>query len=424
MILSSTSLSTLDVARIEAALAQRAAIASERRIDKLVVTVSAAVFLCLSFLTTLTAKANGPVGTDSAVVRPHFTEAEKARILSFGPLPATPPPDPGNELSGLPWAEQLGQQLFADPRLSGNQSISCTTCHDPTLGFTDGRRVAVGVATHDRNTQGLLDAGFQRWFGWDGGSDSLWAATLRPLFSEIEMSTDVETLAARLSTPPYELTRQTVFPIDKTDDESVVVFAAKAIAAYVRTLRSPASPFDQFRDALESNDVRAQSTYPDAAQRGLKLFLGDANCHVCHTGTLFSNAEFHDTGRPFFTAKGGVDAGRYSGIQRVRTDRYSLTGRFNGTDNVEEIRKTRTVKLVQDNFGQWRTPSLRNLTQTAPYMHDGSLSTLRDVVDAYADIDTDRLHSAGESILKPLPLTDSEREDLVAFLTSLSALNP
>jgi len=206
-----------------------------------------------------------------------------------------------------------------------------------------------------------------------------------------------------------------------SDDEQSVVTAAKLIAAYVRTLESPSTPFDRFRTALASNDKDAIAEYPSNAQRGLKIFLGEANCSVCHFGPNFSNGEFHDTGRPFFTGVGQVDSGRYGGIKRLRGDRYNLLGQFNGVDSPVEKRKSQTVKLQQSNWGQWRTPSLRNLTTTAPYMHDGSLATLREVVDAYADIDVDRLHAEGESILKPLGLDDADREDLVAFLRSLSA---
>ena len=117
---------------------------------------------------------------------------------------------------------------------------------------------------------------------------------------------------------------------------------------------------------------------------------------------------------------GAVDPGRYTGIQRLRADRYNLLGSHNGTGSEHEKRKTRTVTLGQSNFGQWKTPSLRNLTLTAPYMHDGSIATLRGVVDAYADIDPDRLHNEGEALLKPLDLSDSQRNDLVEFLKTLS----
>jgi len=118
-----------------------------------------------------------------------------------------------------------------------------------------------------------------------------------------------------------------------------------------------------------------------------------------------------------------VDSGRHSGIKRMRDDRYNLTGYFNGVADERELRKTQTVKLTQSNFGQWRTPSLRGLTDTAPYMHDGSLETLRDVVDHYSEIDPARLHSKGEAILKPLNLDEQSKSDLVRFLESLSSTN-
>jgi cytochrome c peroxidase len=351
-----------------------------------------------------------------------FSGAERAQLQAFGPWPSTPGPDPGNELSGLAWAERLGEQLFVERDLSANGSLSCATCHVPQLGFTDGRARALGAALHTRNTQGLLNAGLQRWFGWGGGTDSLWAASLRPILSPVEMAGDIGTIAERLRGHAYFTDALEDAGLSVAmDDESLVVLAAKAIAAYTRTLESGQTTFDRFRESLlYQRDQSAVTDYPLAAQRGLKIFFGAGNCHVCHFGPDFSNREFHDTGRPFFSAVGEVDSGRYAGIRRVREDRYNLTGPFNGTGVEDEVRKTTSVKLVQSNFGQWRTPSLRNLTATAPYMHDGSLATLRDVVDAYADINPDRLHSNGEAILKPLALTGRDRDDLVAFLRSLS----
>ena len=373
-----------------------------------------------------------------------FSTQELARIKSHGPWPPTVPPDPGNEYTGVNWAEEAGKLLFQDPRLSGAGDISCATCHQQANGFTDQRAVAVGREIHVRNTQTLLNAGLQRWFGWDGGTDSLWAAAMRPLLSEIEMAASVSSIAKYLRgaeayqrflrlTPDSEQV-----DIEEITDEALAVKAAKLIAAYVRTIRSGVTAFDRYRNALvidkdkdrnkdrntgkgngklsESNDFSA------SAKRGLKLFIGDANCHLCHYGANFSNGEFHDVGRPFITSVGQVDPGRYSGIERVRTDRYNLVGRYNGTDKDNEIRKTRSVERSQADWGRWRTPGLRGLIYTAPYMHDGSIATLRDVVDAYSDIDPDRLHTEGESILRPLNLSEQQRQDLVAFLESLSSL--
>ena len=363
-----------------------------------------------------------------------LTAQEIALIKSFGPWPVTAPQDPGNELSGLLWAEQLGEKLFRDTDLSGNRSIACITCHLPAKGFADGLSVAVGAGTHVRNTQGLLNAGLQRWFGWDGGADSLWAASLRPILSDIEMNADVENVASLFRNKEYVartlnqnadisvLTDAGLADAGLTNEE-LVVLLAKAIGAYTRTIVSPQSEFDIFRSRLLAGDEIEPEHYSASAVRGLKIFLGDANCHVCHFGANFSNGEFHDVGRPFFTGVGQVDSGRHSGIKRVRDDRYNLLGDFNGSANVHEARKTQTVKLAQSNFGQWRTPTLRNLTLTAPYMHDGSLATLKDVVNYYSDIDPARLHSKGEAILKPLNLDEQSKTDLVRFLESLSPAN-
>ena len=353
-----------------------------------------------------------------------LTAQERALIKSFGPWPVTAPQDPGNELSGLQWAEQLGEKLFRDTDLSGNRSIACITCHLPAKGFTDGSSVAIGAGTHVRNTQSLFNSGLQRWFGWDGGADSLWAASLRPMLSDLEMNAEVSDVASLFRNKDYVSTSFAAYTdISILTDEELVVLLAKAIAAYTRTISSPQTKFDNFRTSLLNGEVRSTELYSESALRGLKIFFGEANCHVCHFGANFSNGEFHDVGRPFFTGVGQVDSGRHSGIKRVRGDRYNLAGDFNRAKKQSEVRKTQTVKLTQSNFGQWRTPSLRNLTLTAPYMHDGSLETLKEVVDYYSDIDPTRLHSKGESILKPLDLDEKSRLDLVKFLETLSPAN-
>ena len=372
------------------------------------------------FLTLLVTQ---PVAATDKVV---FSVEEQARIRLHGPWPVPVPPDPGNEYSGLAWAEEAGRLLFSDSGLSGNNAISCASCHQVKSGFSDRRAVAIGSKVHFRNTQTLLNAGLQKWFGWDGGTDSLWAATLRPLLSNIEMDNSVQGIATYLRQAPQYKTylqrrvNDERVALSALSDAEVAVKAAKFVAAYVRTIASGVTPFDKFRDALAQGNSIDERDFSLSARRGLKLFTGSANCHVCHYGANFSNGEFHDIGRPFFIGRGQIDTGRYSGIQRLRSDPYRLSGIFNGTDNRREIRKTQSVKLSRADWGRWRTPTLRNLVDTSPYMHDGSIATLRGVIDAYADIDTDRLHSEGESILKPLDLSERQRDDLVAFLRALS----
>ncbi|MEM6987380.1 MAG: cytochrome c peroxidase, partial [Pseudomonadota bacterium] len=335
----------------------------------------AALAGCMRHIPPLILAATGLSALADAAAPPVFTAPERALIKQFGPWPADLPPDAGNAFSGLAWAETLGQQLFNDTRLSGNGRLACATCHQAVRGFSDGLPTALGTAPHTRNTQGLLNVGQQRWFGWDGGTDSLWAASLRPILSDIEMAADIETVASRFRDDhvvarALATARPRLNPDDMTSEELVVTLA-KAIGAYTRTLQSPATAFDAFRTALERDDIDAQARYPLDAQRGLKTFIGAGRCFVCHSGPLFSNGEFHDIGRPFFTGVGQVDPGRYTGIQRVRADTFNLLGIYNTTHRDFEAQKTASVTLGQVNFGQWRTPSLRNLKLTAPYMHDG-----------------------------------------------------
>lgn len=353
-----------------------------------------------------------------------FGADEVARILSHGPWPPAPARDPTNRASGHAGAIALGQRLFGDPAISANGSVSCAACHDPARGFTDGRPRAVGLSVHDRNTQGLLDVRTWRWFGWDGGADSLWAATMRPLLSPAEMGSDARRIAARLRADRLAMQVVRELFVEAADDESLAVAAAKSIAAWMETLQSPRAPFDEFRDALARGDAAAAARYPADARRGLKLFVGRGNCWICHVGPSFSNGEFHDVGRPFVVAPGRVDPGRHAGIRRVQADRYNLLGPFNDERGVAAERRralqTSTVVLQHRNWGEWRTPTLRGLRETAPYMHDGSLPSLRDVVRHYSELDLDRLHADGENLLRPLKLTPREIDDLVAFLGSLS----
>lgn len=387
----------------------------------------AALVLALAALLALSTAAWGGAGAGSA---DGLTPDVLQRVLSFGPWPPAPPRDPSNRLSGDPRAIELGRRLFLDPGLSGDGRVACSTCHDPARGFTDGRPRAAGAggAVHDRNTQGLLDVADQRWFGWDGGTDSLWAAAIRPLLSPVEMASSATRVAARLRQDPGHASAWQALhgsPIRAAQDERLLVDAAKAMAAWMETLRSPRTAFDAFRDALASGDTAAAARYPADARRGLAIFAGRGNCWMCHLGPGFSNGEFHDVGIPFVVAPGRVDPGRHAGLRRLHADPYNLAGPWaDRGDGPDPSLKTRTVRLEHRNWGEWRTPGLRGLGATAPYMHDGRLATLHAVVRHYSALDEDRLHADGEAILRPLRLSAGEIDDLVAFLRSLDTPAP
>ena len=358
-----------------------------------------------------------------------FTDAEVRAILRHGPWPAPWSPDPSNRVSGNPEAIEFGERLFFEPRLSPSGKVLCATCHAPFRGFQDARVRAFGLAEADRNTPSLFNVRNNRWFGWDGAGDSLWAQSIRPILEPREMGGS-QTEAAALVRGDPELScrfQKTFGTAPPAAAESVLAGIGKALAAFQETIVSGRSPFDEFRDALEKGDRPGAARYPLAAQRGLRLFIGRGNCSTCHFGPGFSNGEFHDTGVPFFIS-GGVDPGRHGGIRNLQSNPFNLLGRHNDDQAGTSATRTQHVSLEHRNFGEFKVPGLRNVALTAPYMHNGSLATLPDVVRHYSEINPDRLHSDGESLLKPLRLSIEESADLVAFLESLteraSALQP
>lgn len=360
--------------------------------------------------------------------RVEFSADEVRRILQYGPWPQPVLRDSSNRVSGNADAIALGERLFYDRRLSGDGAMSCAACHLPDHAFTDGRARAYGRESLDRNTPSVWNIGLARWFGWDGAADSLWRQSIKPILNPIELAADADHVAALLRSDPALGRRYAsafgAAPGDAPADEAMLVNTGKAIAAYLETLVSSRSAFDEFRDALARDDRAAAARYPLAAQRGLKIFVGKGNCSFCHFGPAFTNGEFADVGISYFVAKGRVDSGRHGGIKELRADRFNLLGPYNDDPTGTAASKTRHVASQHRNFGEFKVPGLRNVARTAPYMHNGSLATLRDVVLHYSDLNEERLHADGERILRPLKLSPREVDDLVAFLESLTGAAP
>jgi cytochrome c peroxidase len=353
-----------------------------------------------------------------------FTDEERAFILSHGPWPPTFRGDPSNRFSGDTRAIAFGKALFSDRRLSGAEDFSCADCQQPANHFADGLPLTMGQNRLDRNTPTLANLSGLRWYGWSGGNDNLWAQSLRPMLDPREMNASPAVIAARVRAAAdlagaYKV--MTGHPSGDDDDETVAVTLAKALAAYQEILVTPRTAFDRYRDGLDSGDAQAIEAYPEAAKRGLNIFAGEGRCSLCHFGPAFSNGEFHDVGRRFFIDGGRVDPGRYTGIKAIRQSPYTRAGRFSDEPEASAHQApSQFVGLNHRNWGEWRVPSLRNVANTAPYMHDGSLAKLEDVVRHYSEIDMERLHTNGESLLRPLRLTEGEITDLVAFLNTLS----
>ena len=355
-----------------------------------------------------------------------FSETERAAILRFGPWPPLPSTDASNRVSGDEKAIRLGLQLFNDPRLSPSGRVACASCHQPEQAFADGRPVAIGVAKGVRNTPSLLDTGFSRWFGWAGANDTLWGASIRPITAAAEMASAAEHVQTLITTDTKlaaAFTQTFGASAKAMGAEPALMAVGKALAAYQETLISKRTSFDQFRDALAAGDTTGTSKYADSAKRGLKLFIGEGRCSLCHLGPRFTNGEFDDIGIPFFTGPGKVDKGRYAGIQYFKKSAFTRLGAYSddpaGKDSPAAI-PSHHVALQGRAFGSFKVPSLRGVQETAPYMHNGTLNTLPEVINHYSKMDQDRLHIDDAAILRPLNLTPQQALDLEAFLRSLS----
>lgn len=371
----------------------------------------------------LAATAAGASAGASAQSLLDWTDEEVRSIGRHGPWPPSPVRDPSNRVSGTSAGILLGEHLFNEPRLSGDGRMSCATCHQAGRDWSDGQAKAQGAVELDRRTPSLWNVGYSHWFGWDGAGDSLWAQSIRPLLDPREMNGGKERVGALLRNDrAFACGYEKAFDRSPdNDDERLLVDAAKALAAFQATLVSPRTPFDAFRDALLAGDRDGAARYPLSAQRGLRLFIGAANCNACHFGPRFTNGEFGDVGIPFFVRPGEVDSGRLGGLERLAASPFNLLGRFNDDTTGEAARRTRHVRRLHSNFGEFRVPGLRQVGRGGPYMHNGSIATLEDVVRHYSEVNPDRLHSDGVPLVRPLALSSEQSADLVAFLRSLDA---
>ncbi|MFT5444924.1 MAG: cytochrome c peroxidase [Gammaproteobacteria bacterium] len=352
-----------------------------------------------------------------------LTAEEHAMVLTHGPWPVPKRPDASNRWSGHTGAARLGRSLFFDVSLSPDRRFSCASCHVASTAFTEIRARSAGRSLLPRNTPTVVGLAGARWFGWDGGNDSLWAQSIRPMVASDEMNATADDLRRTIAgSPRLSCEFEQAFergPARMGDDE-LLVTVGKALAAYQEGLTFGRSAFDQFRDALASGDEQAMDAYPPAARRGLKLFVGHGRCSLCHFGPAFTNGEFDSVGIVHFLGKGKVDKGRFGGIEHLRATPFNRLGRFNDDPQRAPGTATRHVGAHPRTFGQFKVPSLRNVAQTAPYMHAGSHPSLESVVRHYNDIDVERLHADGALILRPLGLSASDAAALVAFLRSLS----
>ncbi|MYG66770.1 MAG: hypothetical protein F4206_08615 [Gammaproteobacteria bacterium] len=258
-----------------------------------------------------------------------FTPSERAMILSHGPWPQQQGRDPSNRFSGNGAAIRFGRALFSDARLSAGGDMSCATCHRPDRAMTDGLPRARGEALLDRNTPPIANLADRRWYGWTGQADTLWGQSIRPLVNPMEMAAGPELLARRVIFSPdlaRSYRRIVGRPPSAESPESILVNIGKMLSAWQETLVTPATPFDRFRDALARGEDVPADQFSASARRGLKFFVGEGRCSLCHFGPGFSNDEFHHIGLLHFVDGDRVDPGRHGGLDRYLRSPYTRAG--------------------------------------------------------------------------------------------------
>ena len=274
----------------------------------------------------------------------------------------------------------LGRRLFFDKRLSVDESLACSDCHQPRRAFSDGKRVAVGVKNQrgNRNTPAIINRTYGRSFFWDGRISTLEEQVLQPIQDPKEMGAELPAILEKLrADSTYCELFQKVF-----GELPDVHLLAYALATFVRTLLSGASPYDRY-------EAGEKSALTKPEQAGLRLFRGKARCALCHSGSNLTDEDFHNTGIAWGEGK-FLDPGR-----------FIVTGK-------------------KEDQGAFRAPTLREIANTAPYMHDGSLATLEEVIEFY-----DRGGNCNpylDSELRALHLREEEKQALVAFLHALSGI--
>lgn len=317
--------------------------------------------------------------------KPIGAEVRIKAPLGLPPVPI--PHDNPETAAGI----ALGRKLFYDPRLSRDNSVACASCHNPLLGFSDGRKHSAGIGGKigKRNAPTVLNAAYLTTQFWDGRASTLEEQAASPIANPIEMDGGHEVCATKLdAVAEYKIAFQEAFGAGPATLSKVT----NALASFERTLISGNSPFDRYEFG---GDKTALSP---AAIRGLAIFRDPkrGNCATCHSigekYALFTDDKFHNIGVGVNGEGELTDLGRY-----------------------DETKK-------ESDKGAFKTPTLRNVAKTTPYMHDGSLKTLKEVVDFYAGGGNSNPHLDKE--IKEIKLSGQDRADLVAFLESLTGETP
>ncbi|RWC48204.1 MAG: c-type cytochrome [Mesorhizobium sp.] len=378
--------------------------------------------------------------------KPDFSDAEKKTIasLALSSLPALKP-DTTNRFADVPAAAALGSTLFFDQGMSGNGTVSCSTCHKIDRQFQDDLPQAVGVGRTNRRTMPLAGVARDPWFFWDGRRDSLWAQALTPLENPLEQAGNRAAYALYIKArfgeryerifgplPDFSATPLNASPLGSDAEKAAWnamsgaqrdaingVFAniGKAIAAFERSIEPVPTRFDRFAlDLATGAEPEGDAVFSKQEILGLKLFIGKANCVTCHDGPRFTDNSFHNTGVPPVAGL-PPDRGRIDAVRQVEADPFNCLGAFRDGDAGACGELRFMVKDASQLIRAYKTPSLRGAATRPPYMHAGQFSSLDEVVAHYAKAAPS---VEGVSEVHPLQLSDRERAALVAFLKTLA----
>lgn len=382
-----------------------------------------------------------------------WSAEERAAIASLALQNLPPPPaDPSNAWADDSAAAEWGRALFFDARLSAGGQTSCASCHQPALHFTDGRPLAQGEADFTRHTPTLVGVAWSPWSTWDGKADGLWSQALLPLENAAEQGLDRTALAHTIADahaaqyaaifgplpplndgarfPPHagplgdEATRAAWAAMAPADQEAVNrVFAntGKALAAFQRTLAPQSTRFDLWAAALAAGErPPAEASLTRDEQAGLRLFIGEAQCLNCHNGPLFTNNTFHNTGVP--PAPGlPLEHGRAATLAALADAPFSCLSAYSDVkpEDAEACAHLRFAPTDTAAFeGAFRTPTLRSVAQTAPYMHTGQFANLAQVLEFYNQGGAPPL--LGHNELANLNLTPTQLAQIEVFLGTLT----
>jgi len=374
-------------------------------------------------------------------------ELRMLRALSLDALKPLPP-DPSNAVAEDPAAAALGERIYFDTRFSGNGAVACASCHMPDLHFTDGRTFGVGIGTIPLNAMSLVGAAYSPWQTWNGRNDSQWSQALIPLENPLEHGGN-RTLFSHLLAENYRAEYEALFgslpdladsrrfprnagpvdspaasaawermdPADRDAVNRVFANLGKVLAAYERTILPQPARFDRYVASLDDDGrVRGEALLTVEELAGLRLFMGKGQCADCHNGPRFTNDAFHNTAVP--GAPGvPIQRGRIDGVALVKSDPFNCLGAYSDADP-DQCTALRFMVTESDTLlGSMKTPTLRNVAETGPYMHTGQFVTLDDVIQHY---NSGGFAIQGHNELTPLSLTDEEAAQLAAFLHTLT----